>query len=223
VLLREATDEDGLDIPDDELKAQIMTFLSAGHETTATGTNWALHALSHNTDAQDKLRAEIKEYFPDGVETAPTADHLNQMEYLECIVKEVLRVYPPVVLAMRVALEDDVLPGGQLIPKDTTLALFIGIAHTQEAVWGDDAHEFKPDRWLQPIDIPNFNHVYMPFLAGPHQCIGLKLALLEIKMLLVCILSELAFTPVQGHVVKKELSITSRPYPHVLVNATLVQ
>jgi cytochrome P450 len=175
-----------------------------------------LYALSLDQRVQSKLRAEIHKHFPT-LNTSPTADELDQLDYLDIVVKEVLRLHSPAPLTVRVAVQDDILPNGVFVPKGTIMALINATMHKLPEYWGDDALSFRPERWQEPrvTEMPNLTQIYTPFLAGSRSCIGMKLALLEFKMILTCLLYAFEFRPVPGHVVHKRLQITSKPWPYI--------
>ncbi|CAB4433313.1 unnamed protein product [Rhizophagus irregularis] len=109
----------------EELKYQIMTFLMAGHETTNVTTCWALYLLAQHPHEQDKLREELVKAFPDKSNYNPTYDEINSLEYLNCVIKETLRILPPVPVVKRVNLKDEVF-GKYFIPKNSEI--FFGIS-----------------------------------------------------------------------------------------------
>jgi cytochrome P450 len=221
VLLRESM-ADGTQLTETELISQVMTVAIAGHETTAAGITWAMYALANHPHVQDKLRAEIIQHFPT-LDSAPTSDQLNQLDYLDMVIKEVLRLHCPVPAIMRYSDKDDTLPNGVFIPKGTQVEPYTLIMHTLKQYWGDDADEFNPERWTTNIsDMPNFTHVYFPFSAGVRTCIGMKLALLELKMVLVSVLHAFKLEPVPGHKVSTTIGLALRPSPYVLLNLKLV-
>jgi cytochrome P450 len=117
-------------------------------------------------------------------------------------------------------LEDDTLPNGLFLPKGTNVTMINTVMHTLPSIWGEDAHGFRPERWseLDTANIPHFNYIYIPFLAGARSCIGSRLALLELKMLICCLVSEFAFSPVSGHVVRPKFGLMNKPLPHVKVH-----
>ncbi|KAJ7676712.1 cytochrome P450 [Mycena polygramma] len=193
---------------DNEVVSQIPTFLIAGHETTSSATAWALNALSLNPDMQIKLREEL---FTLSTEN-PTMDELNSLPYLESVVREVLRVYAPVTFLDRVALEDDVLPlskpyidnTGEAhdtlhIPKGQVIHMPILSVNTDPEIWGDDAAEFKPQRWTNvpgaASGIPSAWANLFTFFAGPSNCIGFKFSLVEFKALLFTLVRAFEFEP----------------------------
>ncbi|KAJ6475991.1 cytochrome P450 [Mycena vitilis] len=193
---------------ENEVVSQIPTFLIAGHETTSSATAWALNALSLDPNMQTKLREEL---FTLSTEN-PTMDELNSLPYLESVVREVLRVYAPVTFLDRVALEDDVLPlskpyidsTGEAhdtlhIPKGQVIHMPILSVNTDPEIWGDDAAEFKPERWANvpgaASGIPSVWANLFTFFAGPSNCIGFKFSLVEFKALLFTLVRAFEFEP----------------------------
>ncbi|KAH0835841.1 cytochrome P450 [Lanmaoa asiatica] len=161
-------------LSDEDVLAQVPTFLSAGHETTGMATTWALHAMTTAPEIQTKLREELL-----SVETEnPSMDELMALPYLDAVVKETLRVHPPIIATLRTAMKDDVVPvekpfmdkNGVVrdsiryalcpiansryiftlphrIRKGETIFIPIQAIHRSRELWGPDAHEFKPERW----------------------------------------------------------------------------
>ncbi|KAJ7776946.1 cytochrome P450 [Mycena maculata] len=195
---------------DAEVVSQIPGFFLAGHETTSSAVSWALHALSLNTAVQSKLREEL---FAVSTEN-PTMDDLNSLPYLDNVVRETLRVHSPVVFVDRQATEDDVLPLSQPyidkqgkshdslpIPKGQIVYISITGVNTDKDIWGDDANIFKPERWDHIPDavngVPGVWANLLSFLAGPHNCIGFRFSLVEIKALLFTLIRAFEFKPAQ--------------------------
>ncbi|KAJ7762948.1 cytochrome P450 [Mycena metata] len=171
---------------------EIPTFFLAGHETTSTAASWALHALSHDQRVQTKLREELLTISTDN----PTMDDLNSLPYLESVVREVMRVHAPAVFTQRMAMQDDVLPLSKpyidrdgkahdslLIPKGQMMHIPILAVNTDPEIWGQDAHEFRPERWEKIPErasaIPGVWANLMTFFAGPHNCIGFRFSIME--------------------------------------------
>ncbi|KAJ7146652.1 cytochrome P450 [Mycena epipterygia] len=185
---------------------EIPTFLFAGHATTSSAISWALHGLSINKSAQTKLREELLTLATD----KPTLDELNTLVYLDWVVKETLRVYPPVAFVTRTAVAEDILPlgtpcvdsqgishNGLHIPKGTTMRVPISDVNTDPHLWGDDAGEFRPERWEKVPEavntIPGVWANLLTFLAGPHNCIGFRFSLAEQKALLFVLIRAFEF------------------------------
>lgn len=186
------------------MRDQVMTFIGAGHESTATGVAWALHLLSKHPAMQHKLREEIREYMPSlFFSSSPSnnnnnspSDHLtsidpSQLPYLHNIWRESLRYTPPVPVSLRQLLAADHL-GGYLIPAGTIVHIHTNAIHRLTRYWGPNPNAFDPDRWdhLPDTWTPN---VFLPFLNGPRGCIGKKFAEIEMKILLVVLMSRFRF------------------------------
>jgi len=141
-------DSDGMS--DSDVRAQIGTFLIAGHETTSTAMSWTLFGLCQNLEAQRKLRAELLTLHTDD----PTVDELKALPYLDTVIRESLRLYSPIFVSRRVAVKDTVLPmkDGSSISMSEGDGLLIPIyaMNTDKDIWGSDALEFKPERWESP-------------------------------------------------------------------------
>ncbi|KAJ6599775.1 cytochrome P450 [Mycena vulgaris] len=214
-------------LSDADVIAQVPTFLLAGHETTSAATAWALHALSMHPSVQTQLRNELM-----SVPTAsPTVDLLSaeSLPYLERVVREVMRVHSPVAFTFRTAMEDDVLPlakpfvntRGKLcdsipVRKGTILRIPIAGVHLEKDIWGEDAAEFRPDRWAEIPDavkeIPGVWGNLLTFLAGPHNCIGFRFALVEMKVLLFTLVRAFEFEPaVQEGEIMASATAVQRP------------
>ncbi|KAJ7143819.1 cytochrome P450 [Mycena epipterygia] len=217
-------------LSDADVIAQIPTMFVAGHETTSTGTSWALHALSVNRAVQTKLREELLSIPNDN----PTMDELNSLPYLENVMRETMRVHAPVGFTIRMAMDDDVVPlsksyvdrRGKVydtisIRKGTTIRIPIADAQRDREIWGDDALVFRPDRWDNIPEaaqaMPGVWANLLTFLAGPHNCIGFRFSLAEMKALLFTLIRAFEFeaavqeggigftsTPVQRPVLQNE-------------------
>jgi len=217
ILLREKSD-----FSDEELVEQVLTFLGAGHETTSVVSTWILMCLSQYPEIQEKLRQEIISNFGNASQEQFTYTAVNNLEYLDAVVKEVLRLYPPVPSSSRECAKDWILPSGQLIPRGTNIVILPYFMHYRKDIWGQDAESFRPERWLEKdwSKVENFNTIYMPFMAGPHSCIGNKLALVEVKLIIINLLKEFSFTIDPKVVYRGVRFLTLRPDPDVLLRVS---
>ncbi len=177
---------------DENLVDQMMTFLAAGHETTASSSMWAIYLMCQHKDVQSRLRDEIRSNLPsvnDPTRTV-TAAMLDRLPYLHAVCNEVLRVYSPVPLTLRVAAKDTTIVG-QFVPKGTTIILSPWAINTSKELWGADAAEFNPDRWLGPgrtnTGGADSNYSFLTFLHGPRSCIGQSFAKAEFACLVAAI------------------------------------
>ncbi|KAJ7646852.1 cytochrome P450 [Roridomyces roridus] len=194
-------------LSDEDVLAQVPTFLVAGHETTSTGTTWALFALTQNITAQNRLREELLRVDTD----TPTMEELNELPYLDAVVRETLRVHAPVVGVHRVATQDDIVPLATpytdrkgvvhdtlRIQKGQIVYIPILVMNRDKEIWGPDATEFKPERWLEDRamnnSIPGIWGHMLSFLGGPRACIGYRFALVEMKALLFTLIRAFEFS-----------------------------
>lgn len=178
------------------IRDQVMTFLGAGHDTTATGVVWTLDLLSKHQRVQDRLRQEIREALPALFDRSAASRSLadvdvDQLPYLSNVCRESLRYIPPIPLTIREALLDTTLMG-HAIPKGTIIYVMANTINRMPGYWGPDADRFDPDRWdqLPPTYTTN---AFMTFLHGPRSCIGRKFAEMEMKVFLCCLLSAYKF------------------------------
>ncbi|KIY50941.1 cytochrome P450 [Fistulina hepatica ATCC 64428] len=204
-------------LSDTELTGQMTVLVFGAQDTTSSALSRILHLLSIRTDLQDRLRAEILEGLIQaggrmGYET------VSSLPLLDAVLKETLRLHPPVPFVRRTCMKDTVLPYMPRAPDDSTTGritihqgttIFVGIAGANqlESVWGPDAKDWKPDRWLKGNDptiknTPRLPGIYgngmLSFLGGPRSCI---FAQTEIKVLLVTLLSRFSFTSTQDRIV----------------------
>ncbi|KPM40507.1 hypothetical protein AK830_g6038 [Neonectria ditissima] len=177
---------------DESLKDQMLTFLAAGHETTASALTWACYLLTKHPNVQQKLRQEVMDTLPADLASDPQPDLggiLEQMPYLNGIMHETLRLYPTVPMTMRQALCDTHI-GDQFIPKGTDVIVSIWLINRSPEIWGPHAAEFRPERWITDDGKPNqnggasSNYDFMTFLHGPRSCIGQGFAKAEMRCLL---------------------------------------
>ncbi|KAJ7472542.1 cytochrome P450 [Mycena latifolia] len=218
-------------LSDADVIAQVPTFFVAGHETTSTATAWALHALSMNPPIQTKLREELLSLPSDN----PTMDDLNSLPYLEKVVRETMRLHAPVGFTIRVAMADDVLPlskqyvdrKGKVydtisIREGTVIRIPIADIHCAKDIWGDDATEFRPERWDPDLfpeaasAIPGVWGNLLTFLAGPHNCIGFRFSIVEMKALLFALIRAFEF---ETAVPKGGIVFTSTPVTRPMVSS----
>ncbi|KAJ7746530.1 cytochrome P450 [Mycena olivaceomarginata] len=210
-------------LSDEDVLAQVPTFLVAGHETTSTATTWALFALTQNLAAQTRLRNELLEVGTD----EPTMDELNSLQYLDCVVRETLRLHSPVPLTRRVATQDDIVPldkpftdiHGNVhetirVTKGQSIAIPILAVNRDPAIWGPDSTEFIPERWESEIStpIPGIWGHMLSFLGGPRACIGYRFSLIEMKALLFILVRAFEFelaVPIAD--IQKKTAIVQRP------------
>ncbi|KZV75242.1 cytochrome P450 [Peniophora sp. CONT] len=218
---RKGETKDGYQLSDDALVDQVLTFLGAGHETTATGLAWALYLLAKHPDVQNKLRAELAPVF--AANPRPDYREMKDLKMLECVVMESLRVMPPVPLTLREAGKDDWIDG-TFIPKGTLFYIPIRAVNTYEPIWGPDAHEFKPERWLELPSAYSPAFSLLSFIAGAHGCIGKTMAISEMKAVLAAMIANFEFSPsYEGQTAKPTAAITMKPEDNMPLLVKLVK
>ncbi len=198
-----ARDEDGRALDEDELVGHTGVIFAAGHETSTNALAWTLFLLSQHPSVARELEEEL-----DGElrGAAPTVDALTRLPLLDAVVKESMRVLPPVPLHPRIVAEDGELAGYRL-PAGSELFLSIYHMHHDPEVFSQPG-EFRPRRWetIKPTV-----YEYNPFSAGPRMCIGASFATMEIKIVLATILQRFRFELPAGARVDPRVAITMAP------------
>ncbi|KAF8375489.1 cyp-31A3 [Pristionchus pacificus] len=164
-----------------DIQPEVDTFMFEGHDTTATALTWALHLIGNDDNVQRLIHEEVDAVF---VGDEISVDDLGKLKYLECCVKESLRLFPSVPIIMRELGEDQEL-NGHLVPKGTHLLLNIYLTHRDHNHW-NDPEVFRPERFL-PDNSARHAYSFVPFSAGSRNCIGQRFALMEEKTILAWI------------------------------------
>ncbi|XP_014363766.2 cytochrome P450 4c21 [Papilio machaon] len=169
-----------------ELREEIITLTVAGTDTSAVSIGYTLKLLAMYPKVQDQLYQELLDVF--GTSDRPIVkEDLSKLKYLERVVKESLRLFPPVPFIIRKVLKDILLPSGRILPAGSGAAISIWGLHRHPKYWGPDAEIFDPDRFLpERFDLKHACS-YMPFSSGPRNCIGYQYALMSMKTALSAI------------------------------------
>ncbi|XP_039749255.1 cytochrome P450 4d2-like [Pararge aegeria] len=170
-----------------ELREEILTLTIAGTDTSAVSMCFTLKLLAKYPEVQEKLYKEIREVFGESNRPLVKGD-LPNLKYLDRVVKESLRLFPPVPFVIRKVESDITLPSGLSVPRGSGIVVSIFGAHRDPNYWGPDADHFDPDRFLP--ERFNLQHAcsYMPFSNGPRNCVGYQYALMSIKTAITSIL-----------------------------------
>ncbi|KHN95263.1 cytochrome P450 78A3 [Metarhizium album ARSEF 1941] len=229
--------ESGL-FSDENLVDQLMTFLAAGHDTTASALTWATYMLSCYPEVQTRLRDEVRErlYRPDADPDADiTSVDIDKMPYLNAVCSEVLRLFPPVPRTSREAVEDTTVEGFP-IPRGSVILLSPWATNVDQNLWGSDALDFKPERWLakDAADSKSASgggassvYAFLTFLHGPRSCIGANFAKSELACLLAAWVGRFEFDLVDAEMKDREklvvrYGVTARPKEGLPVRARVV-
>ncbi|MCU1296295.1 MAG: cytochrome family protein [Acidobacteriaceae bacterium] len=205
-LLVAARDEDGSALSVTEVRDQVLTFLLAGHETTALALSWTLYLLSQNPEAENKLHQEVATLLG---HRAPNSADVGLLIYTDFVIKESMRLYPPAwSLARQAAKSFEV--EGYSIPADANVVMSQWILQRDPRFFRDPV-TFNPDRWVEEAcqKLPRF--AYFPFGGGPRQCIGAGFAMMESVLLLATIAQRFKLRLVEHHPVVPVPGFTLRP------------
>jgi cytochrome P450 len=205
-LLMRARDEDGSRMTDEQVRDEIITFLLAGHETTALALSWALYLLSRNAEAEKKLHEEVDRVLAGRL---PSASDLPSLPFIESVIKETMRLYPPAWSVARTAINEFELEGYR-IPATANIVMSQWIIH-RDARFFFEPENFDPNRWSTSAcqNLPRF--AYFPFGGGPRQCIGASFATTEAALILASIALRFQLISVDKTPVLPVPSVTLRP------------
>ncbi|GCE23525.1 cytochrome P450 [Dictyobacter kobayashii] len=200
-----AADDKGITMSDQQIHDHVLTFVAAGHETAQNTLSWTFYLLSQHPDIYSKLKAELQTVLAG---RTPTLADLPNLPYLEGVVNESWRIYPPAWRMGREAIADFTLDGHHF-PAGTIVLLSQWVTHNLADIWGDP-EVFRPERWYAEQPKPP-QGAYFPFGLGTHTCIGMPFAQLEARLLLATILQ--SYTPrlEPGFRVTIQPRITMRP------------
>jgi cytochrome P450 len=206
-LLR-AQDDEGVGMTDRQLHDEIMTLFLAGHETTATALSWTWLLLAQNPEVEAKLAAELQRVLGG---RAPTVADLPRLPYTEMVLKEAMRLYPPVWVIGRRALAPFQL-GEYQLPARTNVLILQFLRHRDPRYFPEPVR-FDPERWRENdprnMSLPRF--AYLPFGGGPRVCIGAGFGMMEAALLLATIAQKFKLNLVPDQTLEMLPSVTLRP------------
>lgn len=169
---------DGAPLSDEDIREEVDTFMFEGHDTTTSAISFCLYEISRHPEVQKRLVQEIHEVLGDDTQRPVTLRDLGELKYMENAIKESLRLHPPVPMIGRWFAED-VEIRGKRIPAGTNFTVGIYVL-LRDPEYFDSPDEFRPERF--EADVPQTHpYAYIPFSAGPRNCIGQKFAMLEMK------------------------------------------
>ncbi len=206
MLLGARDEESGEGMTDRQLRDEVITLMLAGHETTANLLSWSCYFLSRHPEVAQKLRAELKKVLGDRI---PTVADLPQLQYTKNILEETMRLYPPVWIISRRAVDEDEIDGYS-IPAGTTVTLCSYTLHRHPDFWRNP-EEFNPDRFSTGSSEKQIREAYFPFGGGPRYCIGSNFAMMEAQLILAMIARRYRLKLVDDCPVEPEPLITLRP------------
>ncbi|WP_246449222.1 cytochrome P450 [Paracoccus amoyensis] len=209
LLLDAADPETGRTMTRTELRDNLLTFIVAGHETTALTLAWALYLCAFDPTVQEAAASEAQSVLGDRI---ATAEDMGKLPLVTRVVNEALRLYPPAALLSRTALVADRLCGREILPGDLVILPFYAL-HRNRLLW-DRPDAFDPSRFMTPPD----RYAFLPFGAGPRICIGASFALQEAVIILATLLARFRFAAIPGRDPEPRMILTLRPHGGVWLN-----
>ncbi|XP_078538792.1 ultra-long-chain fatty acid omega-hydroxylase-like isoform X1 [Lissotriton helveticus] len=202
-------DADGTRLSDEEIGDEVDTFMFAGHDTAASGLSWVLYNLALHPKYQDQCREEIQELLRGRDPMEVYWDDLSQMPFTTMCIKESLRLHPPVAAVSRCCTEDIRLPDGRIIPKGIPCLISIYGTHHNPTVW-PDPQLYNPYRFDPKNSKERSPHAFVPFSAGPRNCIGQNFAMAEMKVVLALTLLRFKVMPDATRTVRRSPELILR-------------
>jgi cytochrome P450 len=197
----------------EELRDNLLTFIVAGHETTALTLSWALYLCAFDPAVQDRARAEAQSVL--GTRSA-TAEDVARLPFIRQVIDETLRLYPPAAFLSRTAQKDDELCGREVRRGDTVI-LPIYALHRHKKLW-ENPDRFDPGRFAPGHKTDRF--AFLPFGDGPRICIGANFAIQEAVIILATLLARFRFARIPGKDPKPVMILTLRPEGGVWLSVT---
>mmetsp|Transcript_3760 Transcript_3760/g.6184 ORF Transcript_3760/g.6184 Transcript_3760/m.6184 type:complete len:498 (+) Transcript_3760:41-1534(+) len=205
-ILLTSTDENGNPLTDKEIRDECNTFIFEGHDTTSAALGWTFYLISTHPDVEEKVIQEINEVLGD--KPYPEYDDMAKLKYLGLCIKEGLRLYPSVPTIARYMIEDTEV-NGKIIPKGSDVYIHPYVIHRQPDSW-EDPEAFIPERHTAENSKGRHPFAFVPFSAGPRNCIGQNFATYEEKCVLAMVLRKIKMRPVEDHPIELLPALISR-------------
>jgi len=225
LLLDKVTSAGEQSLTDEEIREEVDTFMFEGHDTTAMALSWTLFLLGHNREAQRRLQAEVDEFYTiHKRESDLELDHLKGLKYLDCVIKESLRLCPSVPFIGRQT-KSSLKLAGYTIPPGTVIFVLIYQLHRNSQIF-PNPEKFDPDRFLPERTFGRNPFAYVPFSAGPRNCIGQKFAMVEMKTILLHLVRNFTFesvTPLDKAKIQMEMVLRPKCPLNIRVQARSIK
>nr|XP_006813041.1 PREDICTED: leukotriene-B(4) omega-hydroxylase 1-like [Saccoglossus kowalevskii] len=218
-ILLSAKDEDGHGLSDKELRDEVDTFMFEGHDTTASGLSWCLYNLAKYPEHQQKCQDEIDTLLAKTRKKDIEWEDLSKLSYTNLCIKESLRIRNPVPMISRELKSSLTLPDGRAIPAGYNVLIAINALHHNSLVW-DNPLEFDPSRFLPENSKSRSPYAYVPFSAGPRNCIGQNFAMNEMKVAVARTLHRFDLSPVLSRPPQRVNNIVLRSSNGIYVQVT---
>ncbi|NSL69449.1 bifunctional cytochrome P450/NADPH--P450 reductase [Bacillus toyonensis] len=205
-MLNSKDPETGEVLDDENIRYQIITFLIAGHETTSGLLSFTTYFLLKHPEVLKKAYEEVDQVLGD---STPSYKQVLNLKYIRMILNEAIRLWPTAPSFDVYPKEDTIIGGQYHVKKGEGLTVLLPALHRDKEVWGEDAEEFRPERFADPSKVPN--HAYKPFGNGQRACIGMQFALYEATLVLGMILQKLELIDSENYQLKIKQSLTIKP------------
>lgn len=211
-LIAQRDEATGGTLTDEQLRDEIIGFFIAGHETVSSAMSWTWYLLSLNPECWRRLRDEVDTVLGG---RNPTVEDIPKLTYTQNVLLESMRMYPPIFVLMRYALEDDLM-GEYHVPAGSNVVLCAYVTHRHPDFW-DNPEGFDPDRFLPERAAGIHRMAYFPFSGGPRKCIGNTMAMLQMPIILAMATQRFRLNLVPGQKVIPEPAISLRPQDPLLM------
>lgn len=185
ILLRYSIEVDST-LTTDDIREEVDTFMFEGHDTTAMGIAWSLYMIASHHHVQAKIHEELDSVLQSDLDADITLEKIKELKYFDRVLKECQRLFPSVPVIGR-ATSEDISLGKHVVPADSDVDIFIYALHRDPSVF-PDPEVFDPDRFLPENVVHRHPYAYVPFSAGPRNCIGQRYALMEVKIIVATLL-----------------------------------
>jgi cytochrome P450 len=215
-MLVHARYDDGSGMSDDQIRDEVRTLSVAGYETIAEALTWSWYLLAGDSAAESAVWSEVDDAIPPDPRGAPGCDRmagvvdLARLPWCRMVLAEVMRLYPPTWLFVRVAQRDDTLPSGVAVPAGTKIYLSQWVMH-RNARWFADPDRFDPRRFTADAIATRPRFTYLPFGAGRRLCIGEEFAWMQGVSILASVARRFRLTLAAGQAVVPDPNVTLRP------------
>ncbi|XP_065886542.1 cytochrome P450 4X1-like isoform X1 [Dysidea avara] len=215
-ILLSAKDENGVGLTDSEIREEVDTFMFAGHDTTATGLGWVLYCLAMNKEHQELCRKEVREVLVGRDTDDITWEDVPKLSYITMCIKESMRLYPLVPTVGKL-LSEEIVMSGQRFPKGTWMGIGVYVLHHDPLIW-NDPEKFDPLRFTVENSKKMDPFAYLPFSAGPRNCIGQRFAMLEMKVTVAHIINKFMLEVDTTHLVEPYFYTIFKPKDGIKLN-----
>ncbi len=209
-MLMRARDDAGHGMTDQQLRDEAVTIVLAGHETTANALAWTWYLLAQHPEVEAQLHTELDRVLAGRL---PTTDDLRALAYTEMVIKESMRLYPPIPSFARLAMQDAQL-GDYVVPKGMIVSMSPWVIH-RDPRWYPEPEAFRPERLSRENEKLLPKGAYLPFSTGPRVCIGNNFAIMEAVLILATIAQRYRLRLVPGQTITPHAALTLRPNPNI--------